>query len=350
MKQKDYLPAFFRRYPFAEPRDAVKLCYQAAFGAEHLLLDIPAAREYFDEEFSAVIAGDCNIFEPISPDYYRINLAAWKNEALPQSWLFEMFRLTASGGTPEDSLDVFNDCLDAVDALANTGFAPFTIDEWRVFFKDYDKTAPKPVHHSTSYRAKAHPAYRIVAAQYARLVPMLRKINKLTAETKIIAIDGRSASGKTTLAEALREITGAGIIHMDDFFLPAGLRTETRLNTPGGNVHHERFLSEVIPCLRSNEPFSYGVFDCETMATGMPREVAASCLRIVEGAYSHHPALGDYMDLRVFSDIDADLQLQRIKERDGDYTEVFTSRWIPLEEQYLCSFSVADKADIIIRP
>ncbi|MBS6367782.1 MAG: hypothetical protein KH420_10635, partial [Clostridiales bacterium] len=66
-----------------------------------------------------------------------------------------------------------------------------------------------------------------------------------------LAIDGRAAAGKTTLACQLQQHFGAAVIHMDDFFLPAELRTASRLQTPGGNVHYERFLQEVAPALPS---------------------------------------------------------------------------------------------------
>ena len=66
----------------------------------------------------------------------------------------------------------------------------------------------------------------------------------------VIAIDGRAASGKTTLAAALAAETGGTVVHMDDFFLPAELRTPQRLAAPGGNVHAERFAEEVLPFLR----------------------------------------------------------------------------------------------------
>lgn len=36
----------------------------------------------------------------------------------------------------------------------------------------------------------------------------------------ILAIDGMSASGKTTLANELHQILGGHLFHMDDFFLP----------------------------------------------------------------------------------------------------------------------------------
>ena len=80
----------------------------------------------------------------------------------------------------------------------------------------------------------------------------------------LFALDGRCASGKTTLASALREAVGCGVIHMDDFFLRPEQRTEERLSQPGGNVDRERFLQEVLLPLKRGESFSYRPYDCRT--------------------------------------------------------------------------------------
>ena len=43
MNFRDCLIAQFAAHPSAAPQDAVKQCYQAAFGAEHLLTDTSLA-------------------------------------------------------------------------------------------------------------------------------------------------------------------------------------------------------------------------------------------------------------------------------------------------------------------
>ena len=73
---------------------------------------------------------------------------------------------------------------------------------------------------------------------------------------KVIVIEGRSGSGKTTLSSMLAKELNASVVHMDDFFLPLSLRSEERLSEPGGNVHYERFMEEVLPFIRSGKPFS----------------------------------------------------------------------------------------------
>ena len=49
MEFNDFFLEQMERHPAMEARDAVKLCYQAAFGAEHLLQDREAAYRYLKE-------------------------------------------------------------------------------------------------------------------------------------------------------------------------------------------------------------------------------------------------------------------------------------------------------------
>lgn len=178
---------------------------------------------------------------------------------------------------------------------------------------------------------------------------ILEALEKLPKGVKIVAIDGRCASGKSTLAGQLATLTGAGIIHMDDFFLPKDLRTEERLAESGGNVHYERFTEEILPFIKSGRAFSYRRFDCSRMEFGEERKIPAGTLRIVEGAYSCHPKLGDYMDIKVFCDVSVQEQKSRISQRNGKAAlTVFLNKWIPLEEQYFREYAVRENADIIL--
>ncbi len=182
-----------------------------------------------------------------------------------------------------------------------------------------------------------------------RLLLIWNALKKVESAVKVAAIDGRCASGKTTLAEQLAGATGAGVIHMDDFFLPEELRSEERLRESGGNVHYERFLEEVLPIVRSGLKFDYRRYDCSRMEPGEKRWIPAGNLRIVEGAYSCHPKFGDYMDLRVFCDVPPLEQRRRIRLRNGeDALPVFLGRWIPMEEKYFSAYHIRECADIIV--
>ena len=168
-------------------------------------------------------------------------------------------------------------------------------------------------------------------------------------KVKIIAIDGRCAAGKTTLARKLSEITGAGVIHMDDFFLPMELRTRERLSEAGGNVDYERFANEVLPNLGQAKEFAYRRFECSRMELGEMRVIPEGDIRIVEGAYSCHPRFGEYMTLRIFCDVLPQEQCNRIRKRNGEKMLArFVNEWIPMEEKYLKQFYIRERADLII--
>ena len=164
----------------------------------------------------------------------------------------------------------------------------------------------------------------------------------------IVAIDGRCASGKTTMAGELGSILDCNVIHMDDFFLREEQRTMERYAEPGGNVDRERFFSEVLQPLLRGEPFFYRPFNCHEMRLSEPVAVTPGEVDIIEGTYSCHPAFWDSYDLRIFLTISRERQLMRIRQRDGAKAEVFQKRWIPLEERYFAAFGLEEKCEIRI--
>ena len=330
-----------RLHPAMQPRDVIKLCYQAARGAEHLLADVTRARAWFDQEYTATPADAAlPLFETISENVARVNIAAWKAANLPAEWLFRMFVHTAS--VPRGGEDLLQQYIAEATAIAGD------LPGWDDALAAWQANGMPAVHHSEAYRAAEKPAYRIVNARFMCLLPLLQHLNE-QPDVRVIAIDGRAASGKTTKAALLSAVLDAPVVHMDDFFLPPALRTEERLSQPGGNVHYERFAEEVLPGLASGEAFAYRIFDCSRMDFSGERTVPAAPIRIVEGSYSHHPALADYADLRVFSAVEEGEQMARILLRNGErMAEMFRTRWIPMEESYFRHFGIREKADIVL--
>lgn len=181
---------------------------------------------------------------------------------------------------------------------------------------------------------------------------IISKIKLLPSQERplIISIDGRAAAGKTTLANALSQELNADVVAMDDFFLPAHLRSAERYAEVGGNVHYERFEEEVLSSLAKNEAFSYRRFSCAKMAYEDCKTIKSTKWRIVEGCYSLRSGFAKYYDYSIFCDIDPEKQMRRILARNGrEQARVFQERWIPLEEHYLKGDKVAERADLILR-
>lgn len=337
-------------HPSMQPQDVLKMCYQAAFGAEHLLDDEKSARELLSREWENTPGdSDAALYERLSNEVCRLNIRAWKGQGLPMEWLLQLF--VRSCRPAPNAQNRFFAFLGSVDALCAADGLPFGVEEWKAAKEACLREGVRPLHHSDTYRAAEKPAYRVMDTAFLRLLPLLLSAHAASCKckAKVIAIDGRAAGGKSTLAEQFSQVTGAGVIHMDDFFLPRELRTEERLSTPGGNVHYERFASEVLPRIASGEAFSYARFDCSVMAINGQHEVPAGDLRLVEGSYCCHPALGNYMDLRVFSDVTPREQLRRLQSRaDEKLAQQYVNTWIPLEEKYFKAYAIRDRADLTV--
>jgi uridine kinase len=170
------------------------------------------------------------------------------------------------------------------------------------------------------------------------------------ASPLLLAIDGRCGSGKTTLALHLREHYGekASLYRMDDFFLPFELRTPERMAQPSGHMDAERFQREVLLPLKRGDPFTYGVYDCQT-GTMQEKPGSVTPLAIMEGSYSLHPLLREFYDVKVFMTTDIHTQRQRLLAREGETRfQRFLTDWIPREESYFSAYQIEQSADFII--
>lgn len=172
----------------------------------------------------------------------------------------------------------------------------------------------------------------------------------LACKTRVLlAIDGGSASGKTTLAALLAAQYGCTVFHMDDFFLRPEQRTAERLAEAGGNVDRERFLEEVLLPLRAGKTVSYRRFHCADFSLLPPRSVEPTQLSVIEGAYAMHPALAPYYDCSVFLSAVPELQRERILRRESaEKAARFFAQWMPMERRYFEAMNVPARCDLVL--
>lgn len=190
-----------------------------------------------------------------------------------------------------------------------------------------------------------------VQSNKLQLEELFGSLDKLLQQGKniVVAIEGSSASGKTTLGNILEQRYHCNVFHMDDFFLRPEQRTEERLKEPGGNVDRERFQEEVVIPLCKGEEIEYRRFDCSTFTLLPAQRILPAELTVVEGAYSMHPKLGKYYDLSVFLDISPEMQKERIMKRNTpEKAERFFKEWIPMEQNYFEVYNIKDNCELII--
>ena len=156
-------------HPFMEPKDMYKMCFQAAFGAEHLISDRQKAREYLTREFEQTKASTNEpLIEWLSEGVARVNIAPYKAAGYPLETLLDLFITSASDFA--GSTEMFLDYLEQIAELAKEESFRFGEKQWRAFCQDRQIG---PVHHSEIYREKEHPAYRVIAGQAIKALECL---------------------------------------------------------------------------------------------------------------------------------------------------------------------------------
>ena len=336
------------RYPACGMDDLLKALYQSVMGCGHFAPDEVQAARILEGELSALAPAPAGAqaVEPLG-DYARVHLAPALRDGLAPRTLLRLFLASAEPETPQRR-ERLAQSVRSVPSLP----LPFPREAVSQAACAYLAQGCPPLHHSPAFRAAYAPAYRLVRAGYAQLLPLLVRIDALTRAQPhvVIAIDGPCASGKTTLAALLAALYDADTLHMDDYFLRPHQRTAQRLAEPGGNVEHERFLSQALAPLCEGRPYVAQRYDCRTQMllegeTRTPRAVT-----VVEGSYSLHPALAPRYTLRILLETDAKTQRERILRRNGEeMLSRFLTRWIPLENAYFAATDVSHRCDMLLR-
>ena len=334
------------RYPGLALQDLLKALYQSVFGCGHFVTDREAGLRLLREELGRP-GPETAAVEELDGPFCRVHLRPLAGTGLSAETLFRLFQLSAEG--PAGDAAELEEKLSRLLELARSGRIPFREGEVSGALARWRAAGHPPCRHSERFRARYVPAYRVLRRDFARALPLLAAIDGRRGERWIVALEGGSASGKTTLAALLARIYDCGVFHMDDFFLRPGQRTRERLAEPGGNVDRERFLEEVLEPLRRGETVRLRRYDCHTQTLGEAVEVPPRALSIVEGAYSMHPALAERYDLTVFLRVSPEVQRERILRREGEAGGArFFSRWIPLEEAYFAATDPAARCDIVL--
>ena len=245
---RDFLRAHCARYPELALQDVFKALYQSAFGCEHLIADPSAAADYIRAE--AARSGDriSELVELLGGDYCRVHLGILQ-DGLSAETFARLFALSARH--EECGREKLEAMLTALQTMADAGELPFSAQETAEAVERWRKDGFLPLHHSEIFRQNYAPAYRVLRRDFARALPLFARIDRLAAERSrvLVAIEGGSASGKTTLGELLQNVYGCPVFHMDDFFLRPEQRTEERFSEPGGNV--DRVVNALIASQRA---------------------------------------------------------------------------------------------------
>ena len=341
------LKEHFQRYPLLQPQDVLKFLHQSAFCCGHLIASPTAAAEYIRQEMAQCADSSVTI-EDLDGDFCRVHLSYTKKLGVSADTLAKL--LAHSAQEPCGDGESLETQLTIALSMAKNGELPFSYEELQQEIAAWRNAGFPARHHSEVFRNAYAPAYRVIKKEYAQWLPLLAKIEAESSKKSpaLIAIEGGSASGKTTLSQLLSRVYDCNVFHMDDFFLRPEQRTEERFAQAGGNIDHERFLAEVLLPLSQGKTVQYRAFDCATLTLRPAVEIAPKKLNIIEGAYSMHPQLAQYYDFSVFLSISPQLQRKRIERRNSpEMAQRFFDTWIPLEHTYFEATDAAARCSMI---
>lgn len=162
------------------------------------------------------------------------------------------------------------------------------------------------------------------------------------ARPVIIAVDGRSGAGKTTvaveLAALLRRHRSVSLFHLEDIY-------------PGwdglaGGV--ARYIETVLAPLSLGMPATWTQWDWAAEHDGASRTTELAPVVIVEGVGSSHGGAGAFLDATIWVDAPSQNRKERALERDGDTYAPFWDLWADQEERLLEGSRVPELADIVV--
>ena len=164
---------------------------------------------------------------------------------------------------------------------------------------------------------------------------LLKELAALVAELPCparVAIDGRDAAGKTTLADELATVLEAAgevvtRISADDYLRPSEERYRQGRMSPQG--YYEDSFDHV--ALRRTV-------------------LAAESPVVVDGVFLLRPELDGLWSLRMLVDVTEDEALMRALERDGsEMEELYRARYLPGQRLYEARVDPRQRADVVVR-
>ena len=184
----------------------------------------------------------------------------------------------------------------------------------------------------------------------ADLIVAIRERSRELSRPCVVALDGRSGVGKSTLAAHIAEALGACVIDSDDFFAGGvALRSDARQDRVRDCIDWKR-QRPVLEALRAGREASYAAFDWDSFDGRLETEptiVEPRSVVLFEGVYTARPELADLVDLRLLLWVSEATRVARLLAREGAIG-AWERQWHEAEEWYFTHVVPSHVFDLIL--
>jgi uridine kinase len=194
--------------------------------------------------------------------------------------------------------------------------------------------------------AGAAPAVDVLCGRIASLLAVM-------PAPVLVALDGRSAAGKSTLAQQVAARTAALVIDGDDFYR-GGNDAFWRARSPAEKVDlviDWRRQRALLTKLRQGEPARWQPYDWEADdgRLGAEVQVGPAAVVLLDGAYSARPELADLFALRALLNVPRPVRRERLLRREGEpYRAEWEARWAEAEDLYFERLMPPESFDLVL--
>lgn len=141
-------------------------------------------------------------------------------------------------------------------------------------------------------------------------------IRKSDTKPVLIAIEGFGGSGKSTIAEKLKnELGSAFIVNIDDFIVKEKILEQS---WDKGGFDRGRLERQVLIPASTGQAVAYQKLLWDTNTLSEPIAVPKTDYFIIEGISSYHPDIAKYYDYKIWVDTPIEVAKERGRARDGD--------------------------------
>lgn len=199
-----------------------------------------------------------------------------------------------------------------------------------------------------NYQLKNNPDIERV---FSKIDEVLKKMKRPV----LVAIDGRSGTGKTTIAKKIADRFRGVEINADDFWV-GGSNDEWGKRSPKEKaemaIDWKRIKTEVLEPLLAGKSAAWHLFDWKA-GHGLSESIHQSKpkpLIVFDGAYSTRPEMLDIIDLSILVEVphDANRRARLIKREGEAYMKDWHDRWDIAEDYYFTKIRPSKSFNFII--